>query len=182
MSIFQRTPIAEISASDAMKMLCSRWEQRGSVREAFLQINQNSDGAISPSELLSTVTSLGVSISGPEFRKLWRMFDTSGEGRLTHAAFSRIVGPLIFPSSWGFSATMCVFFFALFAAFLDTALLGGAVSFISIVPFPLTHSPPPLDPTLMCNSKTTAQKPSHYAPPVSQRRDHSGCNFSQQGH
>ena len=36
------------------------------------------------------------------------MLDGAGEGKLTHAAFNRVVGPLIFPSSWGFSATMCV--------------------------------------------------------------------------
>lgn len=96
-----------MDANEAMKMLCKRWEQRNSVREAFLQID-SSDGSISPAQLLRTVTSLGVTISGPEFRKLWRMFDGAGEGRLTHAAFNRIVGPLIFPSSWGISSTMFV--------------------------------------------------------------------------
>lgn len=89
-------------------MLCSRWEQRRSVREAFLSIDKDGDGAIHPSELRASVDSLGVRISGPEFRKLWRKMDGAGEGRLTHAAFNRIVGPLIFPSSWGISATMCV--------------------------------------------------------------------------
>ena len=101
---YLRTPVAQISAEDAMKMLSERWEKRGSVREAFLSISRS--GVISPSELKGVVDSLGVSISGPEFRKLWRMFDSSGEGRLTHAAFNRVVGPLIFPSSWGISSTM----------------------------------------------------------------------------
>ena len=104
----QRTPVQEIDAAEALDMLKKRWEQRRSVREAFLSVDKDCDGVISPSELRASVDALGVKLPGPEFRKLWRALDAAGEGRLTHAAFNRVVGPLIFPSSWGFSATMCV--------------------------------------------------------------------------
>ncbi len=62
----QRIP--EIDAAEAMAMLSKRWEQRRSVREAFLSVDKDCDGVISPSELRASVDALGVKLSGPEFR------------------------------------------------------------------------------------------------------------------
>ena len=104
----QRTPVGEVDAAEAFKLLCSRWSLRRSVREAFLSIDKDCDGVISPAELRASVDGLGVRLSGAEFRKLWRTLDSAGEGRLTHAAFNRVLGPLLYPSGWGLSATMCV--------------------------------------------------------------------------
>jgi len=76
------------------------------VRDVFLSLDADCDGVISPHELKAAVEGMGLSMSGPEFRKLWRRLDGAGEGKLTHGAFSKVVGPLIFPSSWGFASTM----------------------------------------------------------------------------
>ena len=105
------------SAEEALAFLSARWAQRRSVREAFLALDADCDGVISPHELRAAVAAMGLSITGPEFRKLWRGLDGAGEGKLTHAALSKVVGPLIFPSSWGFASTMCalpLFFLLLF--------------------------------------------------------------------
>ena len=64
----QRTPVPEIDATEAMRMLSSRWEQRRSVREAFLSVDKDCDGVISPAELRASVDNMGVKLSGPEFR------------------------------------------------------------------------------------------------------------------
>ena len=97
-----------VSAEEALGFLESRWAQRRSVREAFLSLDVDCDGVISPHELKAAIDGMGLSMSGPEFRRLWRRLDGAGEGKLTHAALSKVVGPLIFPSSWGFASTMCV--------------------------------------------------------------------------
>ena len=145
----------DYSAEDALELLSQRWSLRRSVREVFLGLDADCDGAISPHELKASVDGMGVGMSGPEFRKLWRRLDGAGEGKLTLGAFSKVrrprgriqkraspwrrprlprpstkapaarfrraphppppsrtpaqvVGPLIFPSSWGFASTMCV--------------------------------------------------------------------------
>ena len=98
----------DCSAEDALEFLSSRWCLRRSVREVFLGLDADCDGVISPHELKASVDGMGLSMSGPEFRKLWRRLDGAGEGKLTLGAFSKVVGPLIFPSSWGFASTMCV--------------------------------------------------------------------------
>ena len=76
----QRTPVPEIDATEAMRMLSSRWEQRRSVREAFLSVDKDCDGVISPAELRASVDNMGVKLSGPEFRWVLALAQPTTQG------------------------------------------------------------------------------------------------------
>lgn len=95
------------TAVEAYSVVTQKWGERyRHVRDAFLTLDTENVGSIGAPALRSLVEALGLRMSSVEFRRLWRMFDPSGEGRLSYAQFNKVLGPLIHPSSWGITNTM----------------------------------------------------------------------------
>lgn len=44
---------------------------------------------------------MGIYMSGSEFRKLWRQFDISGDGKINYTEFNNKVGYMILPYGSG---------------------------------------------------------------------------------
>lgn len=61
-----------------------------SVRRCFLE-NKNgntSDGYLDRREFRAALERIGIVLTGTEYRRLWRMFDSSGDGRLSYIEFN----------------------------------------------------------------------------------------------
>ena len=76
-------------------------ERFKTVREAFIRIDSDGDGYIGPPELRAQLEMMGMRLSGREFRRLWRVFDTSGDDQLNYVEFNNKVGKFIKPASIG---------------------------------------------------------------------------------
>jgi Ca2+-binding EF-hand superfamily protein len=76
-------------------------ERFKTVREAFIRIDTDGDGTIAPPELRAQLELMGMRLSGREFRRLWRLFDTSGDDQLNYVEFNNKVGKFIKPASMG---------------------------------------------------------------------------------
>ena len=76
-------------------------ERFKTVREAFIRIDSDGDGYIGPPELRAQLEMMGMRLSGREFRRLWRIFDTSGDDQLNYVEFNNKVGKFIKPATQG---------------------------------------------------------------------------------
>jgi Ca2+-binding EF-hand superfamily protein len=76
-------------------------ERFKTVREAFIRIDTDGDGFIGPPELRAQLELMGMRLSGREYRRLWRMFDSSGDDQLNYVEFNNYVGKFIKPASMG---------------------------------------------------------------------------------
>lgn len=77
----------EAYAAMAEKLQC----RYNSVRKSFAAIKgQASDAQLSRSEFRQFLRHTGIELTGEEFGKLWKKFDTTGDGRLSYAEVSTI--------------------------------------------------------------------------------------------
>ena len=91
-----------LSAEQAMLIMEPKMSERfKTVREAFIRIDSDGDGFIGPTELRAQLEIMGMRLSGREFRRLWRMFDTSGDDQINYVEFNNKVGVFIKPASQG---------------------------------------------------------------------------------
>jgi Ca2+-binding EF-hand superfamily protein len=91
-----------LSAEQAMLIMEPKMSERfRTVREAFIRIDSDGDGFIGPTELRAQLEMMGMRLSGREFRRLWRMFDTSGDDQINYVEFNNKVGVFIKPASQG---------------------------------------------------------------------------------
>jgi Ca2+-binding EF-hand superfamily protein len=91
-----------LSAEQAMLIMEPKMSERfRTVREAFIRIDSDGDGFIGPTELRAQLEMMGMKLSGREFRRLWRMFDTSGDDQINYVEFNNKVGVFIKPASQG---------------------------------------------------------------------------------
>ena len=76
-----------LTAEEAMNIMEKKMSERfRTVREAFIRIDSDGDGFVGPEELRVQLELMGMRLSGREFRRLWRMFDTSGDDQVRYAA------------------------------------------------------------------------------------------------
>jgi Ca2+-binding EF-hand superfamily protein len=54
------------------------------VREAFIRMDTDGDGFIGPDDLRFHLDVMGMKLAGREFRRLWRMFDTTGDDQINY--------------------------------------------------------------------------------------------------
>jgi len=78
------------------------------VRKAFLLNKGNSKpsgeaggNCIDRKQFRDAVERMGMNMSGEEFRKLWRRFDSSGDGSISYAEFNNQLGAMISPPCMG---------------------------------------------------------------------------------
>ncbi len=97
-----------LTAEQAFAVLEDKLSSRfASVRKAFLLNKQagpgslQSDGFIDRRQFRDCLERIGIRLSGEEFRKLWRQFDASGDGKISYTEFNNNIGRIISPASDG---------------------------------------------------------------------------------
>jgi len=62
------------------------------VQRAFITMDMDGDSFINLREFRQCLEFMGIYLTGTEFRKLWRQFDVSGDGKVSRAARGRLRG------------------------------------------------------------------------------------------
>jgi Ca2+-binding EF-hand superfamily protein len=93
-----------LTAEQAYAVLADKFSSRfATVRKAFL-LNKGAghgDGYIGRNEFRESLERINVKMTGEEFRKLWKTFDSSGDGKISYAEFNNQIGPMVAPPSMG---------------------------------------------------------------------------------
>jgi Ca2+-binding EF-hand superfamily protein len=93
-----------LTADQAFAILADKLSSRFStVRKAFL-LNKGGgrgDGFIDRREFREALERINIKMSGDEFRKLWKRFDSSGDGKISYTEFNNQIGPMVSPPSMG---------------------------------------------------------------------------------
>ena len=87
-----------MTADEAWKLLEIKFSAKyKTVQRAFITMDMDGDSFISLREFRQCLEFMGIYMTGTEFRKLWRQFDMSGDGKINYAEFNNKVGYMILP-------------------------------------------------------------------------------------
>uniref|UniRef100_A0A7M5V2B7 EF-hand domain-containing protein n=2 Tax=Clytia hemisphaerica TaxID=252671 RepID=A0A7M5V2B7_9CNID len=91
-------PMNNVTAEKAFKMLAEKaTDQWLSLAAAYRNFNRDFNGLIDEEELHGILKRFNIPIEGEEFQKLWKMFDTDGDGNIDNQEFLNKLGTELAP-------------------------------------------------------------------------------------